>query len=301
MIADEDEFTPAPVISHAILTHNRGRSQGLAGGIVMTPPHNPPQDGGFKYNPPHGGPAGPEITDWIQTAENRFPEARLGGVKRVTHAKVLGAATTHRYDFLDAYTSDLASVIDFDVIRSANIAMGVDPLGGAGVHYWTRIAERFRPDLTKWLADGLLDASLGFAGEQNAGASFLRHDGTVWTTNKDDIAAALLAAEITARLGRDPGEICRELAAELGTATYARKDAPANSRSEAGIEAPLERAGAAHLLAGEALPASAGSTSLRVHAFADGLPGALDQVPAIQLSGGETTRLRNTRPVTVGP
>jgi phosphoglucomutase len=345
MIAGGDEYTPTPAISHAILTYNRGRTSGFADGVVITPSHNPPADGGFKYNPPHGGPAGTPVTQWIETKANEYLERGLRGVHRVSYDQALAAPTTHRHDFLDAYTSDLANVIDFDVIRAANLALGVDPLGGAGVHYWRRIAERFRLDLTpvneivdptfgfmsvdwdgqirmdpsssyamrslialkdrfrvafacdtdhdrhgivtpgagllpandylsvaifylfahrphwspraavgktmvssrmidrvaaklgrtlhevpvgfKWFVDGLLDASLGFAGEESAGASFLRRDGTVWTTDKDGIAAALLAAEVTARLGRDPGEIYRELAAELGMPSYARKDAPA--------------------------------------------------------------------------
>ena len=345
MIAGEDEYTPTPAISHAILTYNRGRTGGFADGVVITPSHNPPADGGFKYNPPHGGPAGTAATKWIETSANEYLERGLRGSRRVSYEQALAAPTTHRHDFLDAYTSDLASVVDFDVIRAADIALGVDPLGGAGVHYWPRIAERFRLDLTtvnhtvdpafgfmsvdwdgkirmdpsssyamqslialkdrfgiafacdtdhdrhgivtpgagllpandylsvailylfahrplwssraavgktivssrmidrvaaklgrtlyevpvgfKWFVDGLLDASIGFAGEESAGASFLRRDGTVWTTDKDGIAAALLAAEITARLGRDPGEVYRDLAAELGMPVYARKDAPA--------------------------------------------------------------------------
>jgi len=346
MVAAEDEYTPTPAISHAILTYNRGRSaSGFADGVVITPSHNPPEDGGFKYNPPHGGPAGTAATQWIETRANEYLESDLRGAHRVSFDRALAASTTHRHDFLDSYTSDLANVIDFDVIRGANIALGVDPLGGAGVHYWRRIAERFRLDLTpvnetidptfgfmsvdwdgrirmdpsssyamrglialkdrfriafacdtdhdrhgivtpgagllpandylsvaifylfahrpqwssraavgktmvssrmidrvaaklgrtlhevpvgfKWFVDGLLDASLGFAGEESAGASFLRRDGTVWTTDKDGITAALLAAEMTARLGRDPGEIYRELTAELGTPSYERKDAPA--------------------------------------------------------------------------
>ena len=345
MIAGEDEYTPTPAISHAIRAYNRGRTSSFADGVVITPSHNPPEDGGFKYNPPHGGPAGTAVTQWIETRANEYLESELRGLKRIPFEKALSAPTTHRYDFLDIYTSDLASVIDFDVIRAANIAMGVDPLGGAGVHYWARIAERFRLNLTvvnevvdptfgfmsvdwdgrirmdpssshamhnliaikdcfpiafacdtdhdrhgivtpkagllpandylsvaifylfthrpqwsprvavgktmvssrmidrvaaklgrslhevpvgfKWFVDGLLDASLGFAGEESAGASFLRRDGTVWTTDKDGIAAALLAAEITAHIGRDPGEVYLELAAELGMPSYARKDAPA--------------------------------------------------------------------------
>ena len=354
MVAAGDEYTPTPAISHAILTHNRGRTSGFADGVVITPSHNPPTDGGFKYNPPHGGPAGTAVTQWIEARANEYLERDLRGVHRVPYDRALAAPTTHRHDFLDAYTSDLASVIDFDVIRAANIALGVDPLGGAGVHYWPRIAERFRLDLTsvnetvdpafgfmsvdwdgqirmdpsssyamrslialkdrfrlafacdtdhdrhgivtpgagllpandylsvailylfahrpqwdsraavgktvvssrmidrvaaklgrtlhevpvgfKWFVDGLLDASLGFAGEESAGASFLRRDGTVWTTDKDGIAAALLAAEITARVGRDPGEIHGDLAAELGMPSYTRKDAPASSAQKQALK-----------------------------------------------------------------
>jgi len=354
LIADGDEYTPTPAISHAILGHNRGRTSGLADGVVITPSHNPPADGGFKYNPTHGGPAGTAVTQWIEARANEHLESSLRGVHRISYDRAMAAPTTHRHDFLDAYTSDLASVIDFDVIRGANIALGVDPLGGAGVHYWPRIAERFRIDLTvvnetvdpafgfmsvdwdgrirtdpsspyamaglvalkdrfrvafacdadhdrhgivtpsagllpandylavaisylfahrpqwgsraavgktvvssrmidrvaaklgrtlhevpvgfKWFVGGLLDASLGFAGEESAGASFLRRDGTVWTTDKDGIAAALLAAEITARLGRDPGEAYRELTGELGTPFYARRDAPATSTQKQALK-----------------------------------------------------------------
>jgi phosphoglucomutase len=345
MIAREDEYTPTPAISHAILAYNATRTSGLADGIVITPSHNPPEDGGLKYNPPPGGPAEAAVTQWIEHRANEYLESGLRGIRRIAFEKALRAPTTYRHDFIDAYISDLANVIDFEVIRSANIELGVDPLGGAGVHYWPRIAERYRIDLTvvndavdptfgfmnmdwdgqirmdpsssyamrglialkdrfriafacdtdhdrhgivtpgagllpandylsvaifylfshrplwnpraavgktmvssrmidriaaklgrtlyevpvgfKWFADGLLDASLGFAGEESAGASFLRHDGKVWTTDKDGIAAALLSAEITARLGRDPGEVYRELGAELGAPAYARQDAPA--------------------------------------------------------------------------
>lgn len=354
MVAGEGEYTPTPAISHAILAYNRGRTGAFADGIVITPSHNPPEDGGFKYNPPHGGPAGTAVTQWIETRANEHLDQGLRAAHRVPYDRAVAAPTTHRHDFLDAYTSDLASVVDFDAIRAANIALGVDPLGGAGVHYWPRIAERFRLDLTtvsetvdpafgfmsvdwdgrirmdpsspyamrslialknrfriafacdtdhdrhgivtpgagllpandylcvailylfahrpqwgsgaavgktivssrmidrvaaklgrallevpvgfKWFVDGLLDASLGFAGEESAGASFLRRDGTVWTTDKDGIAAALLAAEITARLGRDPGEVYRELADELGAPAYARKDAPATSAQKQALK-----------------------------------------------------------------
>ena len=345
MTADKDEYTPTPVISHAILTYNRGRKTGLADGIVITPSHNPPRDGGFKYNPPNGGPAETDVTGWIEAKANELLESGLRGVKRVPFEKALHAATTHRHDYRDAYVSDLGNVIDMDAIRGAKISLGVDPLGGAGVHYWKPIAERYGLNLTvvneivdptfrfmtvdwdgqirmdpsspyamqrlialkdrfeiafacdtdhdrhgivtrsagllppnhylavaifylfqhrpkwrvdaavgktvvssqmidhvtaklgrklyevpvgfKWFVDGLLDGSLGFGGEESAGASFVRLDGSVWTTDKDGIVPALLAAEITARMNRDPGEIYRELTREFGEPVYDRVEAPA--------------------------------------------------------------------------
>ena len=345
MLAYKDEYTPTPVISHAILTYNRGRDTGLADGIVITPSHNPPDNGGFKYNPPNGGPANKEVTGWIEARANAFLEGGLKGVKRMSFEKALHAATTHRHDFLNAYVSDLGNVLDMDAIRGANIRMGVDPLGGAGVHYWSPIAERYGLNLTvvnevidptfrfmtvdwdgrirmdpsssyamqsliglkdrydiafacdtdhdrhgivtrgagllppnhylavaifylfqhrpkwskdaavgktvvssqmidrvtaklgrklyevpvgfKWFVDGLLDGSLAFGGEESAGASFVRLDGSVWTTDKDGIVPALLSAEIIARMGRDPGEIYRELAREFGEPVYDRVEAPA--------------------------------------------------------------------------
>ncbi len=345
MLADKDEYTPTPVISHAIVAYNRGRDAGLADGIVITPSHNPPDNGGFKYNPPNGGPAESAVTAWIEAKANEFLENGLQGVKRISFEKALRAPTTHRHDYLNAYITDLANVIDMDAIRAVKISMGVDPLGGAGVHYWGPIAERYGLNLTvvneavdptfrfmtvdwdgqirmdpsspyamrslislkdrfdiafacdtdhdrhgivtrnagllppnhylsvailylfqhrtkwskdaavgktvvssqvidrvtaklgrklyetpvgfKWFVDGLLDGSLGFGGEESAGASFLRRDGTVWTTDKDGIAPALLAAEITARVGRDPGEVYQELTREFGAPAYQRVDAPA--------------------------------------------------------------------------
>jgi phosphoglucomutase len=343
MIADKDEYTPTPVISHAIITFNRGRKTGLADGIVITPSHNPPHDGGFKYNPPNGGPAESDVTDWIGAKANEFLENGLLGVKRISFEKALRASTTHRHDYLNSYIADLANVLDMDAIRGAKISMGVDPLGGAGVHYWGPIAERYGLNLTvvndvvdptfrfmtvdwdgqirmdpsspyamqrliglkdrfdiafacdtdhdrhgivtrsggllapnhylsviifylfqhrpkwrkeaavgktvvssrmidlvtakldrklyevpvgfKWFVDGLLDGSLGFGGEESAGATFARLDGSVWTTDKDGIVPALLAAEITARMGRDPGEIYRELTREFGEPAYDRVEA----------------------------------------------------------------------------
>ena len=345
MLAEGDEYTPTPAISHAILTYNRGRKTGLADGIVITPSHNPPPDGGFKYNPPNGGPAEATVTAWIEAKANEFLENGLLGLKRIPFEKALRAPTTHRHDYLNAYIADLANVIDMNAIRGAKISMGVDPLGGAGVHYWGPIAERYGLNLTvvndavdptfrfmtvdwdgqirmdpsspytmqrliglkdrfeiafacdtdhdrhgivtrsagllppnhylsvaifylfqhrpkwrkeaaigktvvssqmidrvtakvgrklyevpvgfKWFVDGLLDGSLGFGGEESAGASFARLDGTVWTTDKDGIIPALLAAEITARMDRDPGEIYGDLTREFGEPVYDRVEAPA--------------------------------------------------------------------------
>jgi phosphoglucomutase len=350
MISERDEYTPTPVVSHAILTYNRGRKDGLADGIIITPSHNPPHDGGFKYNPPNGGPADTTVTGWIQTKANEFLEVRLESVKRIPFERSLRAPTTHRHDYLNAYVDDLGNVIDMDVIRDANIRLGVDPLGGAGVHYWKPIAERYGLNLTvvnaaidptfrfmtvdwdgqirmdpsspyamqrliemkdrfdlafacdtdhdrhgivtksaellppnhylsvavsylfqnrsewrkdaavgktvvstqmidqitaklgrklyevpvgfKWFVDGLLDGSLGFAGEESAGASFVRRDGTVWTTDKDGFIPCLLAAEITARRGRDPGEIYCELTREFGDPVYDRVEAPATPKQK---------------------------------------------------------------------
>ena len=334
MIAQGDEYTPTPAVSHAILTYNRGRKTGLADGIVITPSHNPPHDGGFKYNPPNGGPAQSIVTAWIEAKANAFLENGLSGLKRIPYETALRAPTTHRHDYLNAYITDLANVLDMDAIQGAKLKMGVDPLGGAGVHYWGQIAERYGLNLTvvneavdptfrfmtvdwdgqirmdpsspyamqrlidlkdhfdiafacdtdhdrhgivtksagllppnhylsvavfylfqhrpkwrkeatigktvvssqmidrvtaklgrklyevpvgfKWFVDGWLDGSLGFGGEESAGASFARLDGTVWTTDKDGIVPALLAAEITARMGRDPGQIFHDLTREFG-------------------------------------------------------------------------------------
>jgi phosphoglucomutase len=373
MMAGKDEYTPTPALSHAILTHNRGRRTGLADGIVITPSHNPPDEGGFKYNPPHGGPAGTDATGPIEAAANAFLHNGLKGVRRLPYARALRAPTTHRHDYLDAYVRDLGSVIDMDVVRGAKIALGVDPLGGAGVHYWGAIAERYHLNLTvvnetidptfrfmtvdwdgrirmdpsspyamqgliglkdrfgvafacdtdhdrhgvvaasvglmppnhylcvaihhlfahrpdwpgtaavgktvvssglidrvaaqagrplvevpvgfKWFVQGLLEGSMGFAGEESAGASFLRKDGTVWTTDKDGIVPALLSAEITARRGRDPGEIYQDLTRELGDPVYRRIDAPATPEQKARLRAlSPERLGATEL-AGEPIRA----------------------------------------------
>jgi phosphoglucomutase len=345
MLAQNDEYTPTPAVSHAILCYNRKRRSGLADGIVITPSHNPPDAGGFKYNPPNGGPADTDVTGWIQRRANELLAASLRGISRITLDKALRSATTHRHDYLGAYVADLGNVLDLGVIRDAKIRMGVDPLGGAGVHYWAPIAERYGLDLTvvsdevdptfrfmsvdwdgkirmdpsstyamqrliglkdrfdiafgcdtdhdrhgivthstgllppnhylsvaayylfqnrpqwradaavgktvvstqmidrvaaklgrklyevpvgfKWFVDGLLDGSLGFGGEESAGATFNRRDGSPWATDKDGIIAALLAAEITARMGRDPGTVYRELTRELGECVGDRVDAAA--------------------------------------------------------------------------
>ena len=377
MLATADEYTPTPAVSHAILVHNRGRTTGLADGIVVTPSHNPPDNGGFKYNPPNGGPAGTEITAWIESAANGFLEKSMEGVRRIPHARARLAATTHRHDYLGAYVADLGNVIDFEAIRNAKVRIGVDPLGGAGVHYWARIAEHYQIDLTvvsdtvdatfgfmtldwdgkirmdpsspyamqrlleikdrfdiafacdtdhdrhgivtskagliapnhylavaidylvqhrpqwaadaavgktvvstrlidlvtkrlrrrlfevpvgfKWFADGLFDGSLGFGGEESAGASFLRRDGTVWTTDKDGLAPALLSAEITARRGRDPGQLYAELALEFGNPLSDRVDAPATVRQKKQLAALTPAQLGASELAGEKIESVLGN------------------------------------------
>jgi phosphoglucomutase len=350
MVSKGQEYTPTPAVSLAVLNYNRGRKTGLADGVVITPSHNPPPDGGFKYNPPNGGPASGEITSFIQSKANDFLLAGLSGVKRVLFEKALRASGTHEHDFVAEYVQDLANVIDMGAIRSAGLKLGVDPLGGAGVHYWGPIAERYGLNLTvvndavdptfrfmtldwdgkirmdpsspyamrrlidlrdkfdiamgcdtdhdrhgivtksagllppnhylsacihylfgnrpkwrkdsavgktvvsssmidrvaqklgrrlhevpvgfKWFVDGLLEGSLGFAGEESAGASFLRLDGTVWTTDKDGLIAALLAAEITSIVQRDPGEIYWALTQEFGEPVYDRIDAPATAQQK---------------------------------------------------------------------
>jgi phosphoglucomutase len=369
MLATNDEFTPTPAVSHAIVCHNRLGERGRADGIVITPSHNPPRDGGFKYNPPHGGPAGDAVTGPIQAAANAYLESGLQGVRRLPHAQALEAATTHRHDYRAHYVADLGNVVDFDAIRGARLRMGVDPMGGAGVHYWAAIAERWRLDLTvvsdvvdptfgfmtldwdgqirmdpssayamqrlialkdrydiafacdtdhdrhgivtpgqsllppnhylcvaidflfrhrpqwgaqaaigktvvstalinrvaaglgrpvfevpvgfKWYAQGLLDGSLGFAGEESAGAAFLRRDGSVWTTDKDGITAALLAGEITAVTGRDPGALYADLAAALGKPEARRVEAAATPAQKQRLAALSPQQVTATELAGE--------------------------------------------------
>jgi phosphoglucomutase len=369
MIQAEDGFTPTPVVSHAILGYNRGRKEGLADGIVITPSHNPPRDGGFKYNPPHGGPADTHVTDWIQERANTLLRAGNRGVKRVPYETAYKAATTHTHDFMMPYVRDLASVIDLDRIRSAGIRMGADPLGGATVHYWEPIRALYGLELTvvnstvdprfsfmtvdhdgkirmdcsspyamarlvklkdqfeiafgndtdadrhgivtrslglmnpnhylavaihyllphrpgwpktaavgktlvssvlidrvvealgrklsevpvgfKWFVEGLFSGAYCFGGEESAGASFLRQDGTVWTTDKDGPIMGLLAAEITASSGKDPGELYRELTSRFGTPCYTRIDVPATPAQRAAMEHLSPEAVTAKELAGE--------------------------------------------------
>jgi phosphoglucomutase len=347
-------YTPTPVISHAILTYNRGRTSGLADGIVITPSHNPPDNGGFKYNPPEAGPADTETTRWVQDRANEILRGGLQKVKRMPYERALRAETVHERDYVTPYVTDLENVLDVEAIAAAGLKIGVDPMGGAGIAYWDPIAERYGLDIEvvnrnvdptfsfmtvdrdgkirmdcsspyamasliglkdqfdiafgndpdydrhgivtrsaglmnpnhylavaiwylfqhrpgwparaavgktlvsssmidrlaahlgralcevpvgfKWFVDGLIDGSYGFGGEESAGASFLRKDGTVWTTDKDGIILDLLAAEITAVTGRDPGEHYRALEERFGSPVYERTDAPANAEQKAALK-----------------------------------------------------------------
>jgi phosphoglucomutase len=351
MVDQGGGYTPTPVISHAILSHNRGRKSGFADGIVITPSHNPPEDGGFKYNPPHGGPADTDVTRWIEERANALLAANLHGVARILFERARRAATTHRHNYIDAYVGDLGGVLDMDAIRGAKLRIGAHPLGGAGVAYWGPISARYGFEVTvisdavdptfrfmtvdwdgkirmdcsspyamagvvalkdrfdvafandtdhdrhgivtpgagllnpnhylaaaiaylfehrsgwradaavgktvvsssmidrvaahlgrrllevpvgfKWFVDGLRDGACGFAGEESAGASFLRHNGSVWTTDKDGIILDLLAVEMMAKTGRDPGELYRELTRQFGDPVYERLDAPATPEQKA--------------------------------------------------------------------
>jgi len=369
MLAMNDEYTPTPAVSHAIITHNRERTSKLADGIVVTPSHNPPDNGGFKYNPTNGGPAADDITKVVQNAANAYLEKDLAGVRRTTWAKALAAPTTHRHDYLGWYVADLGNAIDMAAIRDSKIHLGVDPLGGAGVHYWSRIADQYRLDLTvvsdvvdptfgfmtmdwdgkirmdpsspyamarlvelksqfdvafacdtdhdrhgivtrsagllqpnaylavaidylfrnrpqwgdnaaigktvvssrmidlvaqrlqrkmvevpvgfKWFAAGLADGSLGFGGEESAGAAFLRRDGTAWTTDKDGMTLALLAAEITAKTGSDPGALYEKMTQELGKPVSDRVEAPADAQQKKRLSALSPDAITTREIAGE--------------------------------------------------
>ncbi len=369
MIQKDDGFTPTPVISHAILSFNRGRTGGFADGIVVTPSHNPPRDGGFKYNPPNGGPADTQVTRWIENRANDLLRGGLKEVRRTGYESALKAGTTHPVDLVTAYVADLANVIDMECIRSVGVRMGVDPLGGSSVHYWEPIRDLYGLDMTvvnsvvdprfafmavdhdgkirmdcsspyamaglvalkdrfqvafgndtdadrhgivtrsmglmnpnhylavaihyllthrpgwpegaavgktlvssslidrvvsdlgrrlsevpvgfKWFVDGLFDGSCCFGGEESAGASFLKRDGTVWTTDKDGIIMDLLAAEMTARMGKDPGELYNDLAGRLGRPLYVRVDAPATAAERAAVSSLTPEAIRAGELAGD--------------------------------------------------
>jgi phosphoglucomutase len=373
MIDERGGYTPTPVISHAILTYNTGRTGGLADGVVITPSHNPPEDGGFKYNPPNGGPADTDITTAVERAANAFLESDLAGVKRIPYARALKSGLIHRYDYVGPYVADLANVVDMDAIRASGVKIGIDPLGGAAVHYWQPIIERYgiaativsdavdptfrfmtadwdgkirmdcsspyamarligmrdkfdvafandtdadrhgivtrsnglmnpnhylaasiaylfehRPHWSKqcavgktivssaiidrvakklgrqlvetpvgfkWFVDGLGDGSFGFVGEESAGASFLRRDGSVWTTDKDGLILGLLAAEITATTKRDPSQLFDRLTDELGLPFYERIDAPATAKQKNLLKALSPERWATKELAGEPITA----------------------------------------------
>jgi phosphoglucomutase len=373
MIQKEDGFTPTPVISHSILSYNHGRSAGLGDGIVITPSHNPPTDGGFKYNPPNGGPADTDVTDWIQNRANDLLRASNKGVQRIGFDAALKSSTTHAQDLATPYINDLGNVIDMEAIRSAGLKVGIDPLGGAAAAYWQPVAERFGINITvvnskidptfsfmtvdhdgkirmdcsspwamaglvelkdrfdiafgndpdadrhgivtpssgllnpnhylavairylltnrlkwpskavvgktlvssclidrvvaslnrtlwevpvgfKWFTPGLFDGTCCFGGEESAGASFLKMDGSVWSTDKDGLILGLLAAEITARTGKDPGEHYKELTAQFGTPYYTRIDAPATPEQKSSLKKLSPASVTATELAGESITA----------------------------------------------
>jgi phosphoglucomutase len=377
IIQRDSGFTPTPAVSHAILCYNRGRIKGLADGIVVTPSHNPPEDGGFKYNPPNGGPADTDVTKWVQDRANELLRAGNRDIRRTPYESAAKAATTHLHDFVMPYVRDLASIIDMDLLKSAGIQIGVDPLGGAAVHYWEPIKTVYGLDITvvntvvdpqfgfmtvdhdgkirmdcsspyamaslvglkdrfdiafandtdadrhgivtramglmnpnhylavaihyllgnrpgwpkgaavgktlvssslidrvvealgrrlsevpvgfKWFVDGLFNGSYCFGGEESAGASFLRRDGTVWTTDKDGLIMNLLAAEITARTGKDPGEYFRNLSAAFGTPYYKRIDAAATPDQKAKLQRLSPQAVGESALAGEPIIAKLSS------------------------------------------
>ncbi len=407
MLAVDGAFTPTPAVSHAIINYNRGRTFGLADGIVVTPSHNPPRDGGIKYNACHGGPAEAEVTGWIEASANGFLEHRLAGVQRIAYAQALRVPTTHSYDFRGTYVAELGNLIDMAAIRSAGLHLGVDPMGGAGVHYWGEIADHYGVNLNivsdvvdqqfgfmsldhdgvirmdpsspsamhrllairqrfdiafacdpdhdrhgivtpqgglmpandylavcadyllqhrpqwgdlpaigktmvstgmidlitahhgrglfevpvgfKWFAAGLLDGSLGFAGEESAGASFLRLDGTVWSTDKDGIAAALLAAEITARTGLDPARRYVALTEQFGPHVATRREAPATPGQKHRLAALTVNDVTDNVLAGEPI--------VRIQTHASGNGAALGGIKVYTADGWFAARPSGTEPL----
>lgn len=407
MIDNHGGYTPTPAISHAILTYNRGRASGLADGIVITPSHNPPEDGGFKYNPPHGGPAETPVTAWIEKRANDLLVEGLRSVSRIPYARARSASTTNLYDYIGSYVGDLGAVVDMEAIRGAKLRIGVDPLGGAGVAYWASIVERYgldlqivnqavdptfrfmtldwdgkirmdcsspyamarlvglkehfdvsfandtdhdrhgivtrgsglmnpnhylavaisylfshrpnwRPDTAvgktvvssslidrvtarlgrrlvevpvgfKWFVDGLLNGSIGFAGEESAGASFLRFNRTVWTTDKDGIIMGLLAAEMLAVTGRDPGDLYHDLTHELGEPVYERLDAPATPEQKQVLQQLSAQQIDASELAGEPIQA------ILTEAPGDGCP--IGGVKVISANGWFAARPSGTEDV----
>jgi len=407
MIDAAGGYTPTPAISHAILTYNHGREQGLADGVVISPSHNPPQDGGFKYNPANGGPADTGATKWIENAANALLEQKLAGVRRMPFAQALKADNVHRHDYVSAYVADLANVVDMEAISRAGVKIGIDPLGGAAVDYWAPIIDRYKLNATvvnplvdatfrfmtvdwdgkirmdcsspyamaslvgmrgdfdiafandtdtdrhgivcpssglmnpnhyltaaiaylfqerpnwradcgvgktavssgmidrvtakigrplvevpvgfKWFVPGLLDGSLGFGGEESAGASFLRRDGAVWTTDKDGLILGLLAAEITARTGKDPSQLYSEVTSDLGVSFYERIDAPATPELKAALKSLTPEAITADSLGGEAIIAK--------HTHAPGNNQPIDGIKVVTENGWFAARPSGTENV----
>jgi len=407
MIDAAGGYTPTPAISHAILTYNAGRDSGLADGVVISPSHNPPQDGGFKYNPPNGGPADTGVTKWIENAANALLEAKLDGVKRMPFERALKADTTHRHDYVAAYVADLIHVVDLEAVSRAGVKIGIDPLGGAAVHYWAPIIERYglnatvvndRVDPTfrfmtvdwdgkirmdcsspyamaslvgmrgqfdiafandtdadrhgivcpssglmnpnhyltaaiaylfqnradwrgdsavgktavssgmidrvvkkigrklvevpvgfKWFSSGLIDGAFGFGGEESAGASFLRRDGTVWTTDKDGLILGLLAAEITAKTGQDPSQLYDAVTSDLGVSYYERIDAPATPELKAALKSLTPDQITASDLGGEAI--------LAKHTRAPGNGQPIDGIKVVTENGWFAARPSGTENV----
>ncbi len=407
MIDATGGYTPTPAISHAILTHNKGRETGLADGVVISPSHNPPQDGGFKYNPAHGGPADTDATKWIENFANALLEAKLEGVRRIPFARALTASNVHRHDYVTAYVADLINVVDMDAISRSGVKIGIDPLGGAAVRYWDPIIARYKLKATvvndavdatfrfmtvdwdgkirmdcsspyamaslvgmrgdfdiafandtdtdrhgivcpssglmnpnhyltaaiaylyrerpnwsadcavgktavssgmidrvtakigrrlvevpvgfKWFVPGLIDGSLGFGGEESAGASFLRRDGSVWTTDKDGLILGLLAVEITGRIGKDPSQLYADVTSDLGTSFYARIDAPATPEVKAALKGLTPDKITADSLGGEAI--------LAKHTRAPGNNQPIDGVKVVAQNGWFAARPSGTENV----